>query len=246
MSGDGGRPDDWLGDYRPFDVFDQFAEAQRLGLDAATSLMGRFTELFARAVDDGEPMDPSSWFGARDDDGGRVRGRNAGTSAADEMRTMRAEATRSMDTVLEMARRLFESSLDMADTAMRRPNVSAWISDAPTAEALTVRVVVGGTRTARLWLHQRERDAVPKVRCSVTPLRSAGGDVPELTATFEPSVLTDLEPGESRSIHLHLDALPDCAPGSYWGLVLADGMGDLALTLRVDVMAPDLDEDDHA
>jgi hypothetical protein len=231
--------DDWLGDYRPFDVFGQFAEAQRLGLEAATSLMGRLTEMFSRTAEqDGSTVDPSAWFGARDGAGDRD-GHSGDRLPRDEMRTMRAEASRSMDAVLEMARRLFESSLDLADSAMRRPNVAAWMTDAPGPDTLVVRVVKGDAATATVWVHQRDDAVIPKVRLGLTPLRGPRGEAPLLSIAFEPESLLDLVPGESRAVHLHLDVSTDCAPGTYWGLVLADGMADLALPVRLDVRDAD-------
>ena len=226
--------DDWLGDYRPFDVFEQFAEAQRLGLDAATSLMGRFTEMFSRASgQDGATTDPSTWFGMREHE--TTTGATADGMPRDDMRRLRAEASRSMDSVLEMTRRLFESSLDLADSALRRPNLAAWMTNAPAADTLAVRVAAGDTVTATVWVHQREGVAIAKVRPTITPLRSPRGGEPMLAAAFEPESLLDVQPGESRAVHLHLDVSAECRPGTYWGLVLADGMADLALPLRLDV-----------
>jgi hypothetical protein len=229
--------DDWLGDYRPFDVFEQFAEAQRLGLDAATSLMGRVTEMFTRVADgDGSTMDPSTWFGTRGEDETSTTARFDGVPR-DEIRRLRAEATRSMDSVLEMARRLFESSLDLADSAVRRPNLAAWMTNAPAADTLAVHVAPGDSATATVWVHQREGVAIAKVRLAITPLRSARGEEPLVTAAFDPGSLLDVQPGESRAVHLHLDVSAECRPGTYWGLVLAEGMADLALPLRLDVRA---------
>jgi hypothetical protein len=231
--------DDWLGDYRAFDVFERFAEAQRLGLDAATSLMGRFTEMFADArVEDA--MDPSKWFGARGDhDQAHTEEARATDPRIDDMRSMRAEAARSMDTVLEMARRLFESTLDMADAAVRRPDLAAWMTDASTEAGLTIEANRGGESAATIWLHHQHEGPVGKVQLSVTPLRDARGDEPEVTWTFEPGVLVDLEPGESRAITLHLSIADSCATGTYWGMVLADGLDDVALPLRIAIDEPD-------
>jgi hypothetical protein len=183
-------------------------------------------------------MDASTWFGARPES------TTAGSGEPlprDELRTMRAEASRSMDAVLEMARRLFESSLDLADSAIRRPNLAAWMTDARTTDTLTIHAAPGGTVTATVWVHHREHATIAKVRLSVTPLRGPDGEDPLLSVAFEPESLVDVVPGESRAVQLHVDVSTDCGAGTYWGLVLAEGMPDLALPLRLDVRDPDGD-----
>jgi hypothetical protein len=230
--------DDWLGDYRPFDAFDRFAEAQRLGLDAATSLMARWAEMFtdgaevrAAAMDlFGAVADASTPLGAD----ASVPSEASADEGAPDLGAIRREASRSMETVLEMARRLFESSLDLADSAMRRPQFAAWMSDAPTPEQLRVDAVAGDLTTATVWLHP-VGGVVPKVTMSVTPLRDAAGNEPAAALTFDPPTLVDVASGESRSVALHVDADSDCASGTYFGMILADGLDGLALPVRLTV-----------
>jgi hypothetical protein len=237
--------DDWLGGYRAFDAFERFAEAQRLGLDAASSLWSRWVEMFAESTDGQDPQGEPVFGARRDGHDARDRrddpddqsGDDAQGDARDGIRAMRAEAARSMDTVLEMARRLFESTLDLADAAMSRPNVAAWLADESGPEQLRVEVAAGADATASVWLHHREATTASKVRFSATPLRDAAGTEPVASITFDPPSLVDVAPSETRSTTIHVQVDDTCPPGTYYGLVLAEGAEHLALTLRVVVTA---------
>jgi hypothetical protein len=226
MSGtDGPRPEDWLDGYGRLDPDGRFVEFQRLGLDAASSIMARFAEFWDVAPGDREP-DPGP-FGAR------PAGPGEPSPSGDPLHDARAEAARGLDAVLDMTRKLFESTLDLADAALRRPHLGTWLADGAVHEAgITVEAVPGATSSGSAWLHHRGDRSGP-VRFDAVAPRAAGRDAPAGTVTVEPATLDPLADGDRVELSVSVTVDPATPPGTYHGLLLADGLPDAALAVRL-------------
>jgi hypothetical protein len=232
MSGsDRWRPEDWLDGYGTLDPDGRFTEFQRVGLDAASTIMARFAEFWqppAPTSDDDGAVAGTGPFGAR-------AGGPAGDGrSGDPPHDARAEAARSLDTVLDMTRKLFESSLDLADAALRRPHLGTWLADGDPGpdSGLSVRSAPGGRGAASAWVHHRGATAGP-VRFEVTELRAAGRDAAAASVTVTPARVAALSDGDRVELTVTVDVDDATAPGTYHGLVLADGLPDAALALRL-------------
>jgi hypothetical protein len=100
---------------------------------------------------------------------------------------------------------------------------------------LTLQGAAGARATGTVWMHNTtaQRDSgVPRL----TDLASHDGRVvPASAARFQPAALA-IEPGASASATIEV-ALADVAPGVYRGHVLARGLPDAALPVRLLVRA---------
>lgn len=99
-----------------------------------------------------------------------------------------------------------------------------------------VRSRPGGSGATELWLHNMADAAVDGVVLRLTRCTAHDGtELEETGAGFDPPKL-DLAAGASERVVLTV-AVPDAArPGTYLGHVLASGLPDAALTVRVVVV----------
>ena len=262
MSGDAGRgargwrPEDWLDGYGTLDPDGRFLDAQRAGIEAAASIVERMAAGWASALrgdrSDGAGPDGHDESGdAGDSDAGE---RGAGDSDADErgeshrrtddpegerdpFRDLRLEAVRSLDAAMDLTRRVVESSLDLADAALRRPHVATWATTDGAergAAVIEVRAPVGGSGQAEAWLHHLG-DPVGPITWHVLGPSNGGASV--ASVRVEPVTIESLHDGERIELRVAIDVAEDTVPGTFHGLVLAAGAQETALVLRLVVTA---------
>lgn len=264
MSGDTGRrgwrPEDWLDGYGSLDPDGRFLDAQRAGIEAAASIVERMAAGWASALhgdrsdSDGRNGDAghdgATGAGASGDSGDSAAGdddegeRDAGDRNTDDpagerdpFRDLRVEAVRSLDAAMDLTRRVVESSLDLADAALRRPHVATWATTDGTdrgAAVVEVRAPVGGNGHAEAWLHHLGDPAGPITWHVLGP---SNGAAPVASVRVEPETIGSLHDGERIELRVAIDVADDTAPGTYHGLVLAAGAEETALVLRLVVTA---------
>jgi hypothetical protein len=208
----GPRPSSEFG---PFQALTALTDAQRRGLDAATQVVRGFVDLF-----DTQPsQDPA-------DDMGSVDGHEPGLAQ------LRVTVARALDLYADLVRHSFEGYADLMDQMLRSRGVELGSAD---GGLLTLQGAAGARATGTVWMHNttaRQASAIPHL----TDLASHDGRVvPASAGRFQPATLT-IEPSASTSATVEV-VLGDAAPGVYRGHVLARGLPDVALPVRLLVRA---------
>jgi hypothetical protein len=106
------------------------------------------------------------------------------------------------------------------------------------AESLVLPdVAPGGRSSARIWVHNTTSSSASTLRPWATGVTNHAGRslLPE-AVTFDPERVERVDPGESRALVAMLKVPPDATPGSYHGLVLIEGLPDVALPVLVRVV----------
>ena len=137
-----------------------------------------------------------------------------------------------LDLYADLVRRSFEGYADLMDQMLRSRGVELGSAD---GGLLTLQGAVGARATGTVWMHNttvRQAAAIPHL----TDLSSHDGRVVSASAgRFQPAALT-IEPSASMSATVEV-VLGDVAPGVYRGHVLARGLPDVALPVRLLVRA---------
>ena len=137
-----------------------------------------------------------------------------------------------VDLYSDLVRRSFEGYADLMDQTLRSRGVQL---DSGPGGLLTLQGAAGVRATATVWMHNttaQPASAEPRL----TSLASHDGrTVPASAARFQPAVLT-IGPGASTSATVEV-ALGHVLPGVYHGHVLARGLPDVALPVRLLVRA---------
>ena len=208
-------------EFGPFQALTALTDAQRRGLDAATQVVKEFADLFdTQPSSDTQPSpDPA-------DDVGPVNGREPGLAQ------LRVTVARALDLYADLVRRSFEGYADLMDQMLRSRGVAF---DSVDGGLLTIQGAAGARAIGTVWMHNttaQRASAVPRL----TDLASHDGRVvPASAGRFQPATLT-IEPNASTSATVKV-ILGDAAPGVYRGYVLARGLPDVALPVRLLVRA---------
>lgn len=208
-------------EFGPFQALTALTDAQRRGLDAATQVVRGFVDLLdLQPSSDTQPSsDPA-------DDVGSVNGHEPGVAQ------LRVTVARALDLYADLVRRSFEGYADLMDQMLRSRGVDLGSAD---GGLLTLQGAAGARATGTVWMHNttaRRASAVPRL----TEFASHDGRVvPASAGRFEPSTLT-IEPSASTAATVEV-VLGDVAPGVYHGHVLACGLPDVALPVRLLVRA---------
>jgi hypothetical protein len=208
-------------EFGPFQALTALTDAQRRGLDAATQVVRGFVDLFdMQPPSDTQPSsDPA-------DDTGPVNGHEPGLAQ------MRVSVARALDLYADLVRHSFEGYADLMDQMLRSRGVELGSAD---GGLLTLQGAAGARATGTVWMHNttaRQASAIPHL----TDLASHDGRVvPASAGRFQPVTLT-IEPSASTSATVEV-VLGDAAPGVYRGHVLARGLPDVALPVRLLVRA---------
>jgi hypothetical protein len=209
------------GEFGPFQALTALTDVQRRGLDAATQVVREFADLLdARPSPDTQPSpDPAG-------DGGPVNGNEPGLAQ------LRVTVARALDLYADLVRSSFEGYADLMDQMLRSRGVEL---DSVSGGLLTLQGAAGARATGTVWVHNttaQRASAAPHL----TGLASHDGRVvPASAGRFQPTALT-IGPRASMSATMEVD-LGDVAPGLYRGYVLARGLPDAALPVRLLVRA---------
>ena len=144
------------------------------------------------------------------------------------------EAVRSLDAAMDLTRRIVESSLDLADAALRRPHVATWATtDGPTTAvaAIDVHARAGGSGSATAWLHHQGDPVGPISWRASGPTDAAGS--PVAAVRVGPPALDRLGDGERVQLTVDVDVDPTTPAGTYHAMVLAIGAEETALVVRI-------------
>jgi hypothetical protein len=225
-------------EFGPFQALTALTEAQRRGLDAATQVVRGFvdhldTQPFtdmqsSSDTQSSSDMQSSDMQSSSDpgDDGGAVNGHEPGLAQ------LRVTVARALDLYADLVRRSFEGYADLMDQMLRSRGVGL---DSVDGGPLTLQGAAGARAIATVWMHNttaQRASAIPRL----TDLAAHDGlVVPASAGRFQPEVLT-IEPSASTSATVEVD-LGDVAPGVYRGYVLARGLPDVALPVRLLVRA---------
>jgi hypothetical protein len=137
---------------------------------------------------------------------------------------------RALDLYSDLVRRSFEGYADLVEQSLRVRGVGLHGADDGQGE-LTVQGVAGAQAAGTVWLHNTTDRSVSAV-LHLTGLTAHDGRVaPGKAASFEPATVR-IAPGASVAARLALP-LDGVAPGLYRGHVLADGLPDAALPIRL-------------
>jgi hypothetical protein len=206
------RPDS----FGPFQALTALTDVQRLGLDAATEVVRGFADLLDIQPPTPDPAD----------------GREPANGREPDLAQLRVIVARALDLYSDLVRRSFEGYADLMDQTLRSRGVQL---DSADGGLLTLQGAAGARATGTVWMHnttEQRSSAEPRL----TDLASHDGRVtPASAGRFQPTVLT-IEPGASASATLEM-ALGNVAPGVYRGHVLARGLPDVALPVRLLVRA---------
>ena len=219
------------GEFGPFQALTALTDVQRRGLDAATQVAREFAGLLDMqpppgTPPPGTPPPPGMQLPPDQANGGPENGHEPGLAQ------LRVTVARALDLYADLVRSSFEGYADLMDQMLRSRGVELGsVGDG----LLTLQGAAGARAAGTVWMHNttvRRVSAVPRL----TDLASHDGRVvPASVGRFQPAALT-IEPGASSSAAVEV-VLGDVAPGVYRGHVLARGLPDAALPVRLLVRA---------
>jgi hypothetical protein len=188
---------------------------QRLGVDTASQVIEGFIDLLAvdKATEVGHPPGPA-------------------TGREPSFAQLRGNVARALDLYTELVRRSFESYADLMEQGLRVTGVRLQATDDGAAEVLTLQRTADGTRVSgTVWIHNTT-DQAASADLRLTDLTAHDGTVvPSGAGRFEPTAVT-AAPGASVSARLEI-MLDGVAPGIYQGHVMACGLPEAALPVRL-------------
>jgi hypothetical protein len=215
----GSEPGQLADGLRPFDPLRAVTDVQRQAIDNAGNIIGRLLEMIDRPPTDRDPLDVP--------DGQDADGPEPG------FHQIRANVARAIDLYVDLFRRTFEAYADLAETALRRRDVTVGGDGASPTAPLTLHVA-DGVAEGELWLHNATDSPIGPDRVSATPLCSHTGQVIHaVDVTIEPSTLPAVPPGESASAAVRVD-ISRLPAGRYHGHLLTS-----RAALAVDLTVPE-------
>jgi len=199
--------------FGPFHALGTLTDVQRRGMETASQVIKGFIE-FLDVEAPPRPADPDI---ANDQEAGFAQ--------------LRINVARALDLYTDLVRRSFESYADLVEQTLRARGVQLNGADDGQPGRLTVQGTAGAQATGTLWMHNTT-DGPASAVLRLTDLTAHDGRVvPACAGRFEPPAL-NVGTGASLSASLTL-ALGDAEPGVYLGHVLAGGLPDVALPVRL-------------
>ena len=215
------------GEFGPFQALTALTDVQRRGLDAATQVAREFADRLDMQPPPGtQPTAGTQPPPDQPNGSGPENGHEPGLAQ------LRVTVARALDLYADLVRSSFEGYADLMDQMLRSRGVEF---DSDGGGLLTLQGGAGARAAGMVWMHNttaRQVSAVPRL----TDLASHDGRVvPASAGSFQPAELT-IEPGASSPAMVEV-VLGDVAPGVYRGYVLARGLPDAALPVRLLVRA---------
>ncbi len=222
------------------------ADVQRAGLEAAASVVERILEVGRLGTRPGssfhipaQPVDRTQGNGAGAPNGADAdQGGDAGPGPdqeADrtrEVRRLRADGERLLELWGEWMRVLLDAVMDGAEAGVAERD-DGLHADQPLRLG---PVKPGHSASGRAWVHVLDGPPGPPARLCATVFTAHDGATVEAPAvTFEPPMLDSFDLQSSHEVVLTVAAPEETRPGTYHGHILATGMPEVSLPIRLEV-----------
>jgi len=216
------RPDS----FGPFQALTALTDVQRLGLDAATEVVRGFADLL--------DVQPPGTPPAPDPAGDREppSGSEPANGHEPDLAQLRVIVARALDLYADLVRRSFEGYSELMEQMLRSRGVEF---DSGSGGLLTLQGAAGARATGTVWMHNTTARRASAEPCLTDLASHDGRVVPASAGRFQPTVLT-IEPGAGTPATVEV-ALGSVTPGVYHGHVLARGLPDVGLPVRLLVRA---------
>lgn len=209
---------------------DPFARIRDLGLETAAEVVERMLELGHQMADLRIPLLPAG----RGDGGGGGGGGDedaADPEATGQLRRLRADADRLIDLYGDWSRTLLDSVMDMASQGRGAARESV--------DALVLGPVSPGDEAvATAWLHLLDGAPATATMRATDLTRHDGKVVAAAHIHATPAAVERTAPGASVELTVAVVVPADAEPGTYRGHLLATGLPDVALAMRLEVSPP--------
>jgi hypothetical protein len=217
------------------------ADVQRAGLEAAAVVVERILEvgrLGARPQSSfhlpAQPVDRTEGNGA-DAAGGADpdTGPDKEADRAREVRRLRADGERLLELWGEWMRVLLDAAMDGAEAGVAERDAGVHAGDQPLRLG---PVKPGHPESGRAWVHILDGPPGPAARLSATAFTAHDGATVEArAASFEPPMLDSFDLRSSHEVVVTVAVPEGTRPGAYYGHILATGMPEISLPVRLEV-----------
>jgi hypothetical protein len=213
--------------FDPLAALRAMGDVQRAGLEAAASVVERILELGRH----GARMPNSFHLPAQPVDG-TSNGADAEGERAREVRRLRADGERLLEWWGEWMRVLLDAAVDGAEAGIAE-------REAPRREDQGLRlgpVKAGDSASGRAWMHILDGPPGAPARLRATALSAHdGGMIEAQAASFEPPMLDSFDLRSSHELGVTVAVPAGTRPGIYHGHILAVGLPEVSLAVRVEV-----------
>jgi hypothetical protein len=230
--------------FDPLAALRTMGEVQRAGLEAAAAVVERILELGSHGTRMPYSFHlPAQPVDGKDSNGGDgVRGADAdngadavtGADRAREVRRLRADGERLLELWGEWMRVLLDAVTDGAEAGVvGRDGGAAHAAD----QLLRLGPVKPGDQvSARAWLHVLDGPPGPPGRlCATAFTAHDGAAIRAEAASFEPPLLDSFDLRSSRELVVTVAVPEGTPPGAYHGHILAVGLPEISLAVRLEV-----------
>jgi hypothetical protein len=233
--------------FDPLAALRTMADVQRAGLEAAAAVVERILEvgrLGARPQSSfhlpAQPVDGTEANGAgppneADADHGVDAGPGPDKEAdrAREVRRLRADGERLLELWGEWMRVLLDAVMDGAEAGVAERDDGLHADDQPLRLG---PVKPGRPASGRAWVHILDGPPGPPARlCATAFTAHDGATVGAQAATFEPPMLDSPDLQSSHEVVVTIAVPEGAPPGAYHGHILAIGMPEVSLPVRLEV-----------
>jgi hypothetical protein len=240
--------------FDPLAALRTMADVQRAGLEAAAAVVERILEvgrlgarpqssfhLPAQPVDGTEGNGADALNGADEDRGvdasagaDPVTGPDKEAERAREVRRLRADGERLLELWGEWMRVLLDAAMDGAEAGVaERGAAPAPEGDHPLRLG---PVEAGNPASGSAWVHILDGPPGPPARLSATAFTAHDGATVEArAASFEPPTLDSFDLRSSHEVVVTVAVPEGTRPGAYHGHILATGMPEVSLPVRLEV-----------
>jgi hypothetical protein len=233
--------------FDPLAALRTMADVQRAGLEAAAGVVERILELGRHGTRmpysfhlPAQPVDGTDSDGANtpkradaDEGADTAAGGDAEADRARQVRRLRADGERLLEWWGEWMRVLLDAAMDGAEAGVAERDTGVHADDQPLRLG---PVKPGHPESGRAWLHILDGPPGPPARLGATAFTAHDGATVEArAASFEPPTLDSFDLRSSHEVVVTVAVPEGTRPGAYYGHILAIGMPEVSLPVRLEV-----------
>jgi hypothetical protein len=213
VDGDHGGARPRGGDGWPVDGLAAMADIGQFGLEAAAAVVERILDLSRAGGSPRVPLLPAA------ESPERTR----------QIRRLRADVERLIESYAEWTRTLVEGAIDLA--------ARGEASNGSRPDSLQLGPArPGDEASGDAWMHFLDGPAAGVAALTATDLTCHNGSVvPSALVVFDPPAIDSAAARTSHAVRVRVRVPPDARPGPHLGHILAFGLPEVSLALRLDV-----------